>query len=120
MKRIPHNSSYRRSWYGNWGSPGELGSDTREGEDPGHSLKNGTELKKLRTYTGNAGCSTCQGQSEWKRGERGIGLDQNYILPEHQEKDMGCFFAIIFFLFLITGGFHYFLLSLQLMTNAKP
>ena len=54
-----------------------------------------------------------------KGSERGIGLDQNYILPENQEKDMGRFFAIIFFLFLITGGFHYFLLSLQLMTNAK-
>lgn len=38
----------------------------RRREDLGHRPKNCTLGKKLRTYTGNTGCSTGQEQSEWK------------------------------------------------------
>ena len=68
-----------RGWYGDKGSSDDQGSDTQETEDLGHSPKNGTLGKKLRTYTGNTGCSTGQEQSSGKGSERGIGLDQNYI-----------------------------------------
>lgn len=36
----------------------------------------------------------------------------NYTLPEYQEKGMETFFTVIFFLFLIPGGFHHLSISL--------